>query len=124
MTKFKVLGEYIANNYSGKVVEVGVGSYYEVAEYLKRRGFKVITVDISPKREETVKDDVLNPRIKIYEGASLIYSIRPPYEIQESIIKLAEKIGCDAIIVPLKSEIIEGGKLTTYRGVSFYVFRR
>jgi len=124
VTKFKVLGEYIARNYRGKVVEVGVGSYYEVAEFLKERGFEVITTDVTPRRRETLKDDVNRPNLKIYEGASLIYSIRPPYEIQRSIVELAKKVGCDAIILPLKGEVIEGGKLVNFRGVSFYVFSR
>ena len=124
MTKFKVLGEYIARNYRGKVVEVGVGRNYEVAKFLKERGFEVVTTDIAPKRDETVKDDVNDPNLEIYRGASLIYSIRPPYEIQRSIVDLARKIGCDAIILPLKGEVIDGGKLVNFRGVSFYVFSR
>ena len=69
-------------------------------------------------------DDVCNPRLEIYMGATLLYSIRPPYEIQRCILSLAKKIGSDVIIVPLKNEIIDGGTLINYKSVRFYLFTR
>ncbi len=123
MSKFKVLADYIAENYKGKIVEVGVGGLYEVADVLRSRGLNVLTVDVNPRRGDTIKDDATRPNLKIYEGASLIYSIRPPYEIQSEIVKIGKTVGCDVIIVPLKSEIVAGGELKNFRGVQFYVFR-
>ncbi len=118
------IAEFIERNYKGKVVEVGVGRNYIIADYLAKKGFEVVTTDLNPFRDSTVKDDITNPNIAIYRGSSLIYSIRPPYEIQGDIVKVAGYVGCDAIIYPLKNEIIRGGKLINFKGTSFYIFAK
>ena len=117
------LAEYISKRYSGKIVEIGVGFNRKVASELLRLGFDVIATDIK-RIPGAIPDDVCNPRFEIYEGASLLYSIRPPYEIQGCIISLARRIGSDVIIVPLKNEIIGGGRLVNYKSVRFYLFTR
>ena len=116
------LASYIANMYSGKVVEVGVGYNFTTSDYLEERGFEVIRTDVVKTREDVVIDDVCMPNVEIYRSASLIYSIKPPYEIQGCILRLARNVGCDTIILPLKNEIVDGGKLINYRGISFYLF--
>ncbi len=119
------LAEFIAANYTGKVVEVGVGSYTEVAEYLAKFGFEVVATDVRVRKvPENVKfylDDVSNPNIRIYEGSSLVYSIRPPAELFGHILRVAASVGADCIIKPLYGEY-PGGKLVNYKGLSFYVF--
>ncbi len=119
------LAEYIAANYSGKVVEVGVGSYFEVAERLANAGLKVVTVDIVPRNApssvEFYVDDVSKPSMEIYTGASLIYSIRPPPEIFESIKRVAFAVNADCIIKPLYGDF-PGGRLVNFRGLAFYLF--
>ena len=116
--------DFISENYSGKVVEIGVGNYQEIARELIKRGLNVVVTDVKQIRSllKIVIDDVCNPRLEIYRGASLLYSIRPPYEIQICILSLAKKIGSDVLIVPLKNEIIKGGKLVNYKSVRFYLF--
>ncbi len=120
------LAEFIAKCYSGKVVEVGVGNYFAVAERLAANGFEVIATDVRPvKAPKGVKfyiDDVTRPKIGIYAGASLIYSIRPPQELFAAISRLAEVLGADCIIKPLYGEYPEG-ELVNYRGLSFYLIR-
>lgn len=67
-------------------------------------------------------DGVCDPDMSIYKDAKLIYSIRPPYEMQICMMRLAKRIGCDVIIVPLKNEVIAGGKLVNYKSARFYLF--
>ncbi len=118
------LAEYIAAKYSGKVVEVCVGRYFDVALQLARLGFDVYTVDKrkiqAPPGVKFFVDDVTCPKMEIYEGASLIYSIRPPFELFEAIKKLARAVGADCIIKPLYGEH-PGGRLVNYKGLYFYV---
>ncbi|MGZ8891896.1 MAG: UPF0146 family protein, partial [Halobacteriota archaeon] len=62
---------------------------------------------------------------RVYQGASLIFSSRPPLEIQSSILALSERIGADALIKPFGSEIIEDVRLSlrSFRGLPLYLFR-
>ncbi|MDQ1262265.1 MAG: uncharacterized protein QG575_1446, partial [Euryarchaeota archaeon] len=98
----------IAANYSGRVVEVGVGYFPEVALVLQARGLDVVLTD---KEERLLgglrveKDDIFSPRLELYRGASLLYSIRPPLEMQLAMGLLAAKIGVDVLVRPLMDEV-------------------
>lgn len=116
------LARYIAKNYSGRVVEVGVGRFFAVSDYLEKLGFEVLRVDIIRTREDVIVDDVCSRHFERYSGASLVYSIRPPYEIQDCILKLGEELSCDVIILPLKNEVVDGGVLVNYGSARFYIF--
>ncbi len=114
--------EHISKKYTGKIVEVGVGYFFSISDCLEKMGFQVIRIDLGKTREDVIVDDVCNPNFEIYRGASLILSIRPPMEIQKCIVEIGKRVRCDVIVVPLKNEIIEGGVLKNYRGVTFFVF--
>ena len=125
----EVLPEFIRNNYATRLVEVGSGRFSEVAVAL-RSTFKVTATDILEidavdcrLKPIYVKDDVTRPDLRVYRGASLIYSIRPPIEIQRNIIELAAVIGADTLIKPLGSEIIADTRLglINFRGMPLYV---
>ncbi|MDI9645066.1 MAG: UPF0146 family protein [Archaeoglobales archaeon] len=120
------LAEYIIRNYRGKVVEIGIGHYFEVAKILAKNGFEVYATDLkdakTPKYVKYFIDDVRSPKIEIYRGASLIYSIRPPPEIFEPIRVVSQKVNADCIIKPLYGDFPEG-KLVNYKGTYFYVLR-
>ncbi len=116
------LARYIAEKYSGRVVEVGVGRFFTVSDYLQDFGLEVIRVDIVKTRGDVVVDDVCRAQFHRYRGASLVYSIRPPYEIQACILRLGSALKCDVIILPLKNEVVEGGRLVNYKSARFYVF--
>jgi hypothetical protein len=124
-----VLGlvDFIVENYSGKVVEIGSGIFFKVALELHKRGFEVFCVDIreikAPKEIKFFQDDVRNPNIKIYTGSSLIYSIRPPQELFHAIHSLSRRVGADCIIKPLYGEVPEKFKLVNYGGDCFYISR-
>jgi len=44
------------------------------------------------------------PSLKLYQGASLVYSLHPPGEILPGLEKLANGIGADLLIVPISDE--------------------
>lgn len=72
-----------------------------------------------------VRDDVTDPDLSVYEGAALIYSMRPPPELQPYLLRLARTAGADLLLKPLTGESVQvGGKLVNYRGAAFYVFKQ
>ncbi len=120
MKEYDDLAEWIKNNYKNcKIVEIGIGSFFYLYKRLKNMGLKVLAVDINPKSDFIIKDDVFNPNYAIYRGAKLIYSIRPPPEIVPYIVSLAEKIGADVLIKPLYGDFFEGFKIVNHKKASF-----
>ena len=125
------LAAYIARNCSGRVVEVGVGYYSDVALLLASLGLQVILTD----REERIlaglkveEDDIFSPRLELYRGAGLIYAIRPPLEIQLAMGIVAAKVGADILIRPLMDEVARlpgfSRQLVNSGEASFYLFLR
>ena len=109
-----------------KIVEIGVGKFNQVSDYLnKRDNVELIKTDIYPNDSDVIKDDVTNPNLKLYEDIDIIYSIRPPSELQPYIIDLALKVNSKLIIKPLFNEDINSKKiklkLKNYKKASFYI---
>jgi uncharacterized protein len=125
------LAQFIAENYSGRVVEVGVGYFADVALGLQAGGLDVVLTD---KEERLLgglrveKDDIFSPRLELYRGASLIYSIRPPLELQLAMGLLAAKIGADVLIRPLMDEVTQlqgfARRLVNSGEARFYLFSK
>lgn len=85
---------------------MGVGGHPEVALLLKN-DFDIICTDVfepGPSGLHYVKDDIFKPDLNIYKDSSLIYSIRPPVDMQDSIAAIARKVGADLLIRPFSSE--------------------
>ncbi|WP_296859702.1 UPF0146 family protein [uncultured Methanobrevibacter sp.] len=111
-----------------KIVEVGVGKFLEISEILSsKENITLIRTDINPKDSTVIKDDITKPNMKIYENTDLIYSIRPPSELQPYLVKLANKINAQLIIKPLTNEDLNTGKvkmkLKNFKKASFYCLR-
>ena len=125
------LVEFIAENYSGRVVEVGAGFAAEVALGLRARGLDVALTDKEERLLGSLrveKDDIFSPRLELYRGASLIYSIRPPLEMQLAMGMLALQIGADVLVRPLMDEVAElpgfSRRLVNRRQARFYLFTK
>ncbi len=118
------LAEFIAQRYK-RVAEIGIGNNVEIAELLKSKGVSVVATDVKKVNTsvEFYIDDVFNPKLEIYRGVELIYSIRPPPEMFRAIIKLSKLLDADCIIKPLYGDYFDG-ELVNYKGVSFYLWRR
>ena len=127
----KDLAEFIASNYSGHVVEIGGGHVLEVAMHLLSLGRNITVTDKEERivgRIHIKKDDIFEPRLDIYQGASLLYSIRPPLEMQLAMGVLASRLCVDILIRPLNDEIAElpgfSRRLINAGEASFYLFRK
>ena len=113
---FKEVAELIANLYpdAEKIVEIGVGSapwtLLNLRKLLPKTTLLAVDVDqdsIMKLRELGLNaeiDDILNPRIELYQKSNLIYSIRPPMELINPMSKVAERVGADILIFPLSED--------------------
>lgn len=115
-------------NKNVKIIEVGVGKFDEIANILSsKENITLIKTDINPKDETIIKDDITNPNLELYENTDIIYSIRPPSELQPYLVTLANKINCQLIIKPLTNEDLNTGnvkmKLKNFKKASFYILR-
>ncbi len=131
ISDYQDLAEYILRNYRNKVVEVGVGSRPQVALLLKD-SMDVIVTDIDEQKYAGIRfcrNDIFNPDMNIYKNAALIYSIRPPTDIQEAIAKVAKHAGADLLIRPFGNEkadlekVYKNHTLLNYRAARFYLYK-
>lgn len=111
-----------------KIAEVAVGKFDRIAEYLSSKdNITLIKTDIDPKDDTVIKDDITNPDLDLYNDIDIIYSIRPPSELQPYLIKLALEIDSQLIIKPLTNEDLNTGrvkmKLKNFKRASFYTLR-
>jgi uncharacterized UPF0146 family protein len=141
----QAIASFIIRNYDGKIVEVGAGFSLDVASLLVRarsernrstqRGagmdHGVVVTDIRERKVGPItvfSDDIFRPKMQLYDCASLIYSIRPPMEIQHAISDVAAAVGADILIRPLSGEIasIKGfsRRLVNWDGAAFYLFKK
>ena len=108
---------------------MGVGYFADVALGLQARGLDVVLTD---KEERLLgglrveKDDIFSPRLELYRGASLLYSIRPPLELQLAMGLLASKVGAEVLVRPLMDEVAElpafARRLVNRGEARFYLF--
>ena len=124
-------GEYILDEVGEKqvkIAEVAVGKFDKIARMLSEKdNITLIKTDIQPADATVIKDDITNPNLELYRDVDLIYSIRPPSELQPYIIRLAQRIGAQLIIKPLTNEDLNTGrvkmKLKNFKKASFYILR-
>ena len=71
---------------------------------------------------------VFNPNMSIYKDADILFSIRPPAELQEAIMKIRDEVNATLIIKPLFNEDLNMKtrkmKLKNYNRASFYIYER
>ncbi|WP_405290369.1 UPF0146 family protein [Methanobrevibacter sp.] len=121
-----ILGEVGEGNV--KIAEIGVGKFDMIANMLsERENITLIKTDINPKDSTVIKDDITNPDIDLYRDTDIIYSIRPPSELQPYLVNLALEVDSQLIIKPLTNEDLNTGrvkmKLKNFRKASFYILR-
>ena len=121
-----ILSEAGAGNV--KIAEIAVGRFDKIANYLASKdNIDLIKTDVNPKDETVIRDDITNPNMDLYKDIDIIYSIRPPSELQPYIVKLAVEIDSQLIIKPLTNEDLNTGKvkmkLKNFKRASFYTLR-
>jgi len=111
-------GEYIVNYCNNlidksedsncKIIEIAIGKFFGVSNYLlncsKCDDINFIATDISPSNKNILFDDIKSPNMDIYRGADLIYSIRPPQELQPFIEDIVAETRSKLIIKPFFNE--------------------
>lgn len=115
-------------NRTVKIAEIGVGRFTGIADMLAEHdNITVIKTDIAPKDPTVIRDDITSPDLELYRDADIIYSIRPPSELQPYLVRLAQKVDAQLIIKPLTNEDLNTGrvkmKLRNFRRASFYTLR-
>jgi uncharacterized UPF0146 family protein len=110
---------------------VGAGYAAEVTLGLKARGLDVVLTDKEERLLGSLrveKDDIFSPRLELYRGASLLYSIRPPLEMQLAMGLLALKLCADILIRPLQDEVAQlpgfARRLVNVGEARFYLFSK
>lgn len=111
-----------------KIAEIAVGKFDKIANLLSSKdNITLIKTDITPKDSTVIKDDITKPDINLYRDADIIYSIRPPSELQPYIVRLAVEVDSQLIIKPLTNEDLNTGKvkmkLKNFKKASFYTLR-
>src|SRR6058998_145105 len=112
--QYGAIVEFVRDNYNRKIVEVGVGHRVNVAEKLKET-MPATEVLVTDTQESVIRsyngsgvraivDNIFSPRLQVYQGASLIYSLNPPMEIVHALEKLAKDIGSDLLVKPMSDE--------------------
>ena len=95
-----------------KIAEVAVGKFDKIANELSNYDhITLIKTDILPKDSSVIKDDITKPNLKLYEDMDIIYSIRPPSELQPHLVNLALKVNAQLIIKPLTNEDLNTGRV-------------
>lgn len=110
-----------------KIIEIAIGKFFGVSNYLINcsncSNINFIATDINPSNKNILFDDIRNPNMDIYYGADLIYSIRPPQEIQPYIENISSEIGADLIVKPLFNEDLNLNlkmRLVNFKKAIFY----
>ncbi len=127
------LAEFIISHYpaGARVVEVGVGRHPDVALLLKDT-FDLICTDVTDPGTpglRFVRDDIYKPDLSLYQGAVLVYSIRPPTDMWVSIAGVASAAGADLIIRPFSSEHVDldryyrSSRCVNHKHASFFLYR-
>jgi len=122
------IGEYIAGRYR-RAVEVGIGNNPEAAGLVAAAGALMLCTDVRPGIRHdgltVVTDDVFEPDIGLYEGADLIYAVRPGVEMVPSLITLADRIDSDLLVYHLGCEIYgDGGEVVDCGPALLHCYRR
>ena len=111
-----------------KIAEIGVGKFDKVAQRLsEKENITIIKTDIDPNDSSIVKDDITRPNLDLFRDVDIIYSIRPPSELQPYLVNLAQAIDSQLIIKPLTNEDLNTPKvkmkLKNFRKASFYILK-
>jgi uncharacterized UPF0146 family protein len=115
------IADFITLSYSDAetIIEVGVGVNPWVSKLVKERlpKTRVIVTDVDKEKLiyvrklcpnlELMHENILEPHLKVYYDANLVFSIRPPPELVPELFRLSQRVGCNILIRPYSSE--EGG---------------
>lgn len=111
----RCIGNYIAARYRAPV-EIGIGKNATAAAIVRDAGIPVRCTDIRPvsipENIRFMPDDIFSPSRSFYEGADVLYAIRPAGEMIPPMIALASALSCDLLVYHLGFESYgDGGEI-------------
>ena len=114
------MGNYIASHYT-RAIEVGIGRNEDAARIVRDAGILVRCTDVKPLgisgELPFSRDDIFSPDLSLYQGAEVLYAIRPAPEMIPPLIELAGLINADLIVYHLGFESYENGGETIDCGI-------
>lgn len=108
-----------------RVVEIGIGRRFEVAQTLARGGVQVTATDVVersvPPSVAFVTDDVTQPTRAVYADADAIYALRLPPELQRPAAELAASVEIPLLFTTLGADptVIEATRRPIRAGTLF-----
>jgi uncharacterized UPF0146 family protein len=106
------IGNYIASHYT-RAIEIGIGRNVVAAKIVSSNGALIRCTDVKALGISGdlhfSQDDIFSPDNSLYNGAEVIYSIRPAVEMIPPLIELAGRINADLIVYHLGFETYEHG---------------
>jgi uncharacterized protein len=118
---------YLVSHYC-RAVEIGIGRNTHAAECLSQAGVLLRSTDVKsqkiPPRLNFTLDDVFEPDLSLYQGADVIYSIRPAPEMVPPMIDIARAVNCDLIVCHLGFETYGNGGEKIDCGVMLHRYYR
>jgi uncharacterized protein len=116
----KCIGTYIAAHYDS-AVEIGIGRNTTAAEIIHQAARNIRCTDIKKMISDSdlllIADDVFEPDRMVYEGADVIYAIRPAIEMIPPMVALAKRVNADLLVYHLGFELYGDGGETVDCGV-------
>ena len=91
---------------------MGIGRNTTAAEIVLGAGALLLATDVKELPAGPVPvtiDDVFDPDISLYEGADVIYAVRPAIEMIPPLVSLARRAGSDLVVYHLGFEIYADG---------------
>ena len=121
-------GAFIASHYANPI-EVGIGNNPGAARCIHETGCPVRAVDIRecalPSWLSFFQDDIFSPNLAWYEGADVLYALRPAEEMIPPLITLARELDCDLVVYHLGFESFgDGGTIVDCGILLHYYYRR
>jgi uncharacterized UPF0146 family protein len=123
----RCIGGYLAGRYT-RAVEVGIGKNTDAAEILADAGILLNSTDVKdlpvPEKLTFTVDDIFSPDLSIYQGADVIYAIRPAIEMIPPLVTLAQQINADLVVYHLGFETYGNGGEKIDCGVTLHRYVR
>lgn len=118
----EAIRDYLSD--ADRVVEVGIGRRTDLASELSKSGVSVTATDVHdrsvPDSVRFVRDDIVEPEMRVYEGADALVARNLPPELHRPTLAVARAVdatfafttlGGDQPIVPVERKTIPGGTL-------------
>ena len=119
----KCIGRHIAAGYA-RAVEIGIGRNTDAAEIVAGAGRLLRSTDVRtmpvPEHLAFAVDDIFSPDMSLYQGADVLYAIRPAIEMIPPLIALAQEVNADLVVYHLGFESYGNGGETIDCGVTLH----